>query len=394
MEYARCCNGRHAHELVGGHRQRRSEEEQIEDVLTPQPRVERLLVAVPENVSQFVVSGPLLDLVEELVGRRGDFVAVHQQIAERAFLAGDGGVGGNAEPRHQSVHEPRIVDRHHTQGVAGLVLETAVGERELVVPDLLRGPVTRQSPIDGQRGHIGVLAIPLRTLTRGLRVRRRDIGDRRLPANALDCRQQRQRFCHPCGSGVLVVDVAVDARSDAAGAELLEPGVDHLAGLTVPVVAGVAECEHREVRGLETRRGLGRQCLPEQFRVVGHLALTVGGGDDENTLHRRQGVDLDVVECTDHRGEAVRTCRGGSIFRDALGIAGLAAVQHVDSGELPTGGGGCGGAAADRETRAHSGQEAGEPHALIVAERRVLGDVRHFHEGTASFVGIRSGRAC
>ncbi len=328
---------------------------------------------MPQHVGEFLVARVLLDLLEEIDGRSGDLVVVGEQVLERVVVPLGDGRAVETEPTEDRAYEFGVVDRHHVQRVARFVFETGIGERELVVPDLLGRVLPGQQHVRRQHRRIGILAGPLRLRPGGCRRCRG--GGSAVAHDALDGRDERQRLRDPRRGELLELDVAVHPRHDALRTELLEPHVDELARLAEPVVTGVAESEHREVHAVETRGALGRQCLPEQFGVVGHLALAVGGRDDQDLGQTGEPVEVHVVESAHDGREALGAGRDRGVLGDGFGIAGLRAVEHVQSG-CRAGGPGIVGGTTGEQAGLHPGDEAGEPRPLIGGERGVEGNER------------------
>ena len=137
----------------------------------------------------------------------------------------------------------------------------------------------------------------------------------------------------------------------------------------------------KAIRSLEPRGRVRGQSVPEQLRVVGHLAFAVRGGDDQDVPGRGEPVEIHIVECTHHRSEPVRARRGGGVLGHRFGIARLRAVEHMQHGRR-TGGSGIVGGTAGEQPGLHTGEEAGEPRPLVVGEGRIEWDERSCHAGT------------
>ena len=264
--------------------------------------------------AEVAVRRPPGQLVEQVLRRRGDLHVAQQHLVQRA--AGDVVLRVGAEALDERADQGRVVGGEHAQRVARRVGQVRVVEGELVVPDVLGRPRARQQPAHREHRRVRVLPGPLRLLLR------RRLGDRagrgRGGGGAVEVGEHGQGLGDPGGGRVVVVDVAVHPVDQAAGAELLEAGVDVLARLAEVVVPGVAERQHGELQALQPGHGVLAEAVPEQLGAVGHLPLAVRGADDEDPPHRGHLVDGHVAEALERHRHALRLQRAGEVVRPGL----------------------------------------------------------------------------
>ena len=202
--------------------------------------VERVPFAARHHGGQITVGIPFGERGQQVTRRGADLPAGGQPLPQGPAV--DGGPGVQTEPVQQRVDQRRVVDRHHPEGVAGRVVDAAVAQVELVVPDLLRAAGAREHPVGDQPRSVRVTPGPALSGRPGRRRR----GDRRRrqrrPGRAGSLgRQVLDHVVQPGGGRVLEVDVAVDPRHHPHRPQLLQPGVDQPAGLTEALVAAVPQ---------------------------------------------------------------------------------------------------------------------------------------------------------
>ena len=238
--------------------------------------------AAAQHVRQLLV-GARSRLAEQILRRRADLVAAGQQLAQR--LAVDRRAAGIRRSRSSSASTSAGSLSGTTASASpasySIPLSASANSKCRIS---LSDTRTRQQPVGAtSRGTGSCASSPDRATAQSARAVRRQRS--RSPRASAPARRQRSRSTR---RPVLVVDVAVDARQHPLRSELLETHVEQLARLTEAVVAGVAEREHAERHALQPRRRVRGQSLPEQLGVVGHLALAVGGGDDQHVLRDRR----------------------------------------------------------------------------------------------------------
>src|SRR5207249_1854228 len=81
-----------------------------------------------------------------------------------------------------------------------------------------------------------------------------------------------------------VIDVAIDARMHAAGAQFFEPPIKILPALAKHRVIGIAQRQYGEFRMRQPRRVVAIEKFPKSLGVVRRIALSVGAGDEQEVL--------------------------------------------------------------------------------------------------------------
>ena len=146
----------------------------------------------------------------------------------------------------------------------------------------------------------------------------------------LDLAHARERVVGPGLRELLEVDVAIDARQQALGAELGETLVDDAAGFAELRIAGVAEREHRVLQLGQLRRTLGAEEFVQPARFIRRIAVAVRADDDVQQLFLGDLARL-VVAGLDHaRLHAERLHRGQQLLGNLAAVAG---VRSGDDGE-------------------------------------------------------------
>ena len=102
-----------------------------------------------------------------------------------------------------------------------------------------------------------------------------------------DLGDRREHFVDPLREWFFEFQIAIDTLSQLARAESFEARFPILTRLAEKVVAGVTQCEHGEVRILHPWGVVRGDLVPEANRIVRHLAITIGAGDNEQALETR-----------------------------------------------------------------------------------------------------------
>ena len=359
-----------AEQFVGGEPGRRVLLEQVEDVPAPEERVQGVTVVTADDVGETTVRGGFGDRGDEVLAGGADLTGLQDRLEQGRVL--DRQVTVEVQAGEDRTDQFRIVDREDGQSIAGGVGDAGVRQIELVVVDLLRAALGGEPAGRGERGGERVLPVPLRLrrLVGGSGGRTGGAGGHAAGCTGGGVGDDRGDCgADPFGGLVLEVDVAVDPGGEPLGPELFQSDVEVLTGLAEIVVAGVTETEHGEGEVLQARHLGGVELLPEHPGVVGHLALTVGGGDDEHVARPGgQGTDTGGVEFGDVGAEAGRPQPGGELVGEFGGVAGLRAEEHVD--------GQCGGRAlVALAAEVEAGEETVEPGLLFDGERGPGGQV-------------------
>ncbi len=126
----------------------------------------------------------------------------------------------------------------------------------------------------------------------------------------------------------LEIDVAVDARQDALGSQLLQATVEIGPGLAEIRVAVVAKSEHGEVQPLQARRALAEQEAVEFDRRVRRVAFPLGTRH-QNQMAFAAKVRGFVVRCAYcYRTDACGKSRPREEVRHLRRIAGLRSEEN------------------------------------------------------------------
>ncbi len=147
-------------------------------------------------------------------------------------------------------------------------------------------------------------------------------------ALAVIAREQSQRGGDPCGGGIVVIDIAIDARQKARCAELLEAPVEPLARLAELFIGRIAKRQHAET---QTRKGWSLAAFEEFEEVHSRLrrvALAIGAGDEEEVLLLPQPARLVLAHVGD-RGVKAKSLRlNGRGAGQSRAIARLGSVKN------------------------------------------------------------------
>ena len=115
--------------------------------------------------------------------------------------------------------------------------------------------------------------------------------------------QVREHAFDPAAGGVIIIDVAIDARIKTHGAVALQGGVELAAAFAKVIVSGIAERQHRIFHAAEIQAVTVNDRVPERRGVVGRFAVAVGARHDQHAVRLLEHVRLTVRHVSDPRGE-------------------------------------------------------------------------------------------
>ena len=146
----------------------------------------------------------------------------------------------------------------------------------------------------------------------------------------LDLAHARERVVGPGLRELFEVDVAVDARQQALGAELGEALVHHAAGFAELRITRIAKREHGVLQLGQLRRTLGAEEFVQPARFIRRIAVAMRADHDVQQFFLGDLARL-VVAGLDHaRLHAERLHRGQQLLGDLAAVAG---VRGRDDGE-------------------------------------------------------------
>ena len=218
---------------------RRVRVEQVNDFAAPDEFPQVAARAGRDVFQQLRVAGLFRQCLEQRLRDAGDFVVMHQRLAQRRLLAiavGHRFFAGAAQCTEDFFGQLRAVRGPDGQRIARLVAEARAFERELKVPRVLRRAFAIELDVREQRRGEGMrLRVGGSCLSGG------DNNHRRWRSGRCQC---TQRAVHPLRKSLLILYVAVRARVDARRTELLEPLVHGSAERAKFRVVRVAERQH------------------------------------------------------------------------------------------------------------------------------------------------------
>ncbi len=173
-------------------------------------------------------------------------------------------------------------------------------------------------------------------------------------------RERRDGAFDPARGRLREVEVEVDARGDAFGAQRLQAGVDRLADGAEFHVGRVAERQHGECDAVEARRAIAHEHRIGCGRARRRLAFAPGRRDDDQPAGRRQRRHVEVGHVDDRWPQAALARELGQVGGQAFAVAGFA--REHDRQRL--GGARDRGRPGGRRLAVGAGQESGEPGAL------------------------------
>jgi hypothetical protein len=259
-------------------------------------------------------AGEFALLAEPQAQRLGRLVHAHRCVRVEPEQVDDG------------VDERRGIARPQAERVAGFVVQARSFERQLDMADVPVTAAAGQALVCEDFGAEGLFARPGRC---GGRPQRRD---RRERCGAPDLfAGQLQRALGPGLGDSIDVHVRIGAIEQARGAEFGQARVERAADLAELRIAAVAEAEHAELEVLEFRRALAEHEVHKAARVVRRFAVALRADDDDEQAFGLQFADRVGIGAHQAHLQAARFRLLRELFGQALGVAGLAAVDHAEA---------------------------------------------------------------